>query len=173
LRKSVRRSPAPRHGSVPWVIASVKMIAVPAGPVTGRTRPSPDQIRVVVVEPVARSEEFVEVRQDRLMVDERSDGGSPVEDVAEAVGRRICRHVARDALVHERVDRCEGRRRQGLGDRQIPVQVEEVALGRVHRQLPTIRIRARCPCVANALSPGMTPVTTSRTTSPPDRDSRT
>ena len=38
LKNSVRRSPAPRHGSVPWVIASVKMIAVPAGPVTAVTR---------------------------------------------------------------------------------------------------------------------------------------
>ena len=39
LRKTVRRSPAPRHGSVPWDIASVKTIAVPAGPVTGPTGP--------------------------------------------------------------------------------------------------------------------------------------
>ena len=38
LKNNVRRSPAPRQGSVPWVIASVKTIAVPAGPVTALTR---------------------------------------------------------------------------------------------------------------------------------------
>ena len=69
-----------------------------------------------------------------------------------------------DLRVEQGVEPRDRRPRQGARDRQIAVQVEEVALVLVQRVSGpgTTRMRSRCPWVANTLSPGRTPVSTTR-----------
>jgi hypothetical protein len=71
------------------------------------TLAAPDEVGVVVVEAEAGPEDLLEVREDRLVVDERPDRRSPVEDIAEPVGRRIRGDVTGDPLVHQRIERRE------------------------------------------------------------------
>ena len=104
--------------------------AVQSGP--DRALAPADQVGIVVVEPVARPEEFVEVREDRVVVDEGADLRSPVEHIRKAMGGRFGGHVSCDPLVHERVERVYRLWRQHTRKCDVPVQIEQIALRRVH-----------------------------------------
>src|ERR1022692_1345785 len=102
-----------------------------------RPHPRANEVDVLVIQSEFSSEQLLENRQDRWIVDQVSKGAAPCQQVEPPMGRLAAAHLPLGHLVDDLIELLDGPGGKGVWHAQIPLQVEQVAVPVAHDSPPS------------------------------------